>query len=223
MRETDLYLPIKSFLESQNYEVKGEVKNCDVLAVRENEEPVIIELKLSLNLNVILQAVERLSLSSVVYIGIPRQYKMMKKKRRDVVKLIKMLGLGLILIDVERKVGNIDILVDPTEYKPRISKTRKERLLGEFMKRVGDPNLGGSDKRKGVMTAYRQQALSIAKYLNEHGASKASLIAKELHEAKARNILYRNVYGWFERLSLGIYNLSDKGRKELSVWVEDNS
>ena len=61
MKESDLYPPVKQFLESQGYGVKGEVQDCDVLSVRGEEEPVIVELKLSLNLNVILQVVERLS------------------------------------------------------------------------------------------------------------------------------------------------------------------
>jgi hypothetical protein len=54
MKESDLYLPLKRFLESQNYEVKGEVQNCDALAVRGKEAPVVVELKLSLNLDVVL-------------------------------------------------------------------------------------------------------------------------------------------------------------------------
>jgi hypothetical protein len=45
-------------LESQHYEVKGEVQDCDVLAVRGEEAPVAIELKVSLKLEVILQASE---------------------------------------------------------------------------------------------------------------------------------------------------------------------
>ena len=31
MKESDLYLPLKKFLESQNYEVKGEIQDCDAL------------------------------------------------------------------------------------------------------------------------------------------------------------------------------------------------
>ena len=45
MQESDLYLPLKRFLESQNYEVKGEVHDCDTLAVRGKEDPVVVELK----------------------------------------------------------------------------------------------------------------------------------------------------------------------------------
>ena len=50
LKESDLYLPVKRFLESQGYEVKGEVGDCDVAATRGNEELVVVELKLSLNL-----------------------------------------------------------------------------------------------------------------------------------------------------------------------------
>lgn len=45
MKESDIYPPLKRFLESQNYEVKGEVQNCDALAVRGKETPVVVELK----------------------------------------------------------------------------------------------------------------------------------------------------------------------------------
>lgn len=218
MKESDLYLPLKRFLESQNYAVKGEIQDCDVLAVRGDETPVVVELKRSLNLDVVLQAVERLALTPTVYIGIPKQCKVLSKRRRRVLKLLKMLGLGLVVIDSNSTHGNVEVLVDPGEYKPRISKRRQARLLGEFVKRVGDPNLGGMQKRKGVMTAYRQKALAIAQLLQKQGPTKASQIAKTLQEPKARDILYRNVYGWFDRVSLGVYELSPRGKQEILLW-----
>ncbi len=221
MKESDLYLPVKKFLESQGYEVKGEVHDCDVLAIRGKEAPVVVELKLSLNLDVILQAVDRLSLSPKVYIGIPNQCKILKRRRRHIIKLLKMLGLGLVSIDSNPEYGSVQVLLDPCNYKPRQSKRRQERLLGEFMKRVGDPNLGGTGKRKGIMTAYRQQALAIARFLHKQGPTKASLISKTLQVPKARDILYRNVYGWFDRVSLGVYELSPRGKQEIPLWLEE--
>ncbi|MCP4151615.1 MAG: hypothetical protein GY757_27980 [bacterium] len=220
MKESDLYLPLKRYLETQGYEVKGEVQECDVLAVRGEEAPIVVELKLSLNLNVILQAVDRLAVTTKVYIGIPAQLKILKKKRKKILKLLRMLGLGLVAIEPGRKIGSVDVLLDPGEYTPRKSKHRRERLLAEFSKRVGDPNLGGSDKRKGVMTAYRQRALAIAGFLREQGPTRASHIAQTLGEPKARDILYRNVYGWFDRVSHGVYDLSPRGKKELPLWTE---
>jgi hypothetical protein len=218
MKESDLYLPLKRFLESQNYEVKGEIQDCDVLAVRGKEAPVVVELKLSLNLNVVLQAVERLSLTSNVYIGIPQHCKTLKRRRRHIIKLLRMLGLGLLVIDPARETGSVQVLLDPGEYRPRQSKRRQERLLGEFMKRVGDPNLGGTEKRKGIMTAYRQRALAIARFLQKQGPTKASHVALALQEPKARDILYKNVYGWFDRVSRGVYDLSPQGKQEVPLW-----
>jgi len=218
MKESDLYLPLKRFLESQDYEVKAEIQDCDVLAVRGDEAPVIVELKLSLNLNVILQAVERLSLSQKVYIGVPKQCKSLSKQRRHIIKLLRMLGLGLIVIDVEPVAIDVEVLLDPGEYRPRRSKHRQERLLGEFIKRVGDPNLGGSEKRKGIMTAYRQRALLIARFLQEQGPTKASIVAQTIQEPKTRDILYKDVYGWFDRVSRGVYELSPRGKQEITLW-----
>jgi hypothetical protein len=218
MKESDLYLPLKRFLESQNYEVKGEVLDCDVLAVRAEEVPVVVELKLSFNLNVVLQAIERLSVTPKVYIGIAEQPGIQNKRRKPILKLLKMLGLGLMTIDPDLENGSVEVILDPAGYKPRESKQLKERLLGEFMKRVGDPNLGGTAKRKGIMTAYRQRAMSIGRYLDKNGPTKASYIAQTLEQPKARDILYKDVYGWFERESLGVYKLSPRGKQELPVW-----
>jgi len=221
MKESDLYLPLKRFLESQNYEVKGEVQDCDVLAVRAREAPVVVELKLSLTLNVVLQAVERLSLTPKVYIGIPKQCKTLNRRWRQIIKLLRMLGLGLVAIDTSRETGSVKVLLDPGEYRPRKSKHRQERLLGEFMKRVGDPNLGGAEKRKGIMTVYRQRALAIARFLQDEGPTKAAHVARALPEPKARDILYRDVYGWFDRVSRGVYELSPRGNQEVPLWRKD--
>ena len=218
MKESDLYLPLKQFLESQRYEVKGEIGDCDVLALRGDEVPVIVELKLSLNLNVLLQAVERLSLTPKVYIGVPKTCSVLSARRKHIIKLLRMLGLGLMAIDANT--ARISVLLDPGEYQPRRSKHRHERLLGEFHKRVGDPNLGGLHRRSGVMTAYRQQALKIARLLQQSGPTKASTIAHTLETPNARAILYRDAYGWFERASIGVYALSPRGQQEVPLWLE---
>ncbi|MFT6437603.1 MAG: hypothetical protein ACJAVI_005679 [Candidatus Azotimanducaceae bacterium] len=218
MKESDLYLPLKTYLESQGYEVKGEIHDCDVLAIRGEEAPIVVELKLSFNLNVILQAVERLSLTANVYIGVPRKTKIVAKERKRINKLLRRLGLGLILIEPERKAGEVEVILDPTPYKPRESKARKQRLLGEFSKRVGDPNLGGSEKRKGIMTAYRQREITVAELLLKHGATKVAEVANKLEAPGAKRILYQNHHGWFARVERGIYELSPRGLSELPDW-----
>ena len=219
MKETDLYPPLKDFLRQQGYEVKGEVEHCDVIAVRADESVVVVELKLSINMTVVLQAIDRLQISDTVYIGVPKSIAVLKKQRKKIVKLLRMLGLGLLVIDPDATLGSVDVLCDPGEYKPRQTNQRRHRLLGEFMRRVGDPNAGGSTMRRGIMTAYRQKALAIAEYLQEHGETKAAVIAQSLAEPRPRAILYNNVYGWFDRLGKGVYALSPRGKTEFSKWL----
>ncbi|MEA3288157.1 MAG: DUF2161 family putative PD-(D/E)XK-type phosphodiesterase [Candidatus Marinimicrobia bacterium] len=222
MQEVDLYPPLKKYLVKQGYQVKGEVQNCDVVAIREPKSIVVIELKLTLNLTVLLQAVDRIKITDTVYIGVPTGLAVLKKQRKKIVKLMRMLGLGLIVIDPKARVGNVDVLCDPGAYRPRQVSKQTKRLLGEFQQRVGDPNPGGSNSQRGLMTAYRQKALSIAEYLSQHDATKAAVVAQSLSEPKTRLILYNNVYGWFDRLGKGVYNLSPRGKDELPDWLARN-
>lgn len=217
-KESDLYPPLKTFLEGQGYTVKGEVEDCDVLAVRGDDPPVVVELKKTLSLRLVLQAVDRLSAVDAVYLGVPAGSSAVRTQRKRVITLLRMLGLGLILIDPQR--GTVEVVLDPGPYRgPRTFKPRQQRLLGEFARRVGDPTRGGSDKRGGVVTAYRQRALAIARHLDAAGPTKASVVAAVVADPKARDILYRDVYGWFDRVGRGIYALSPRGRRELAEWT----
>ena len=72
-RETDLYPPVKAFLEDQGYTVKAEVGAADVVAVRGGEAPVVVELKLGFSLALFHQCLERLKLTDDVYLAVARQ------------------------------------------------------------------------------------------------------------------------------------------------------
>jgi len=71
-READLYPPIKAYLEAQGYTVKGEVGAADLVALRGDDDPVIVELKLRVNLTLYHQAVTRLRMTDLVYIAVPK-------------------------------------------------------------------------------------------------------------------------------------------------------
>ncbi|MEN8981325.1 MAG: hypothetical protein ABF255_04070, partial [Planktotalea arctica] len=99
MRESDLYAPVKSFLEAQGYEVKGEVGKLDVMAMRGDEPPVIIELKTGFTLSLFHQGVERLSICDRVYICVPRpKGKAGLKSIKNNKALCRRLGLGLLTV-----------------------------------------------------------------------------------------------------------------------------
>ena len=205
--ESDLYGPVKALLEGQGYSVKGEVRGCDVVAVRGGEPPVIVELKSAFGIGLVLQAVNRLALSDAVYLAVGTW----PKNLRDVKKLCRHLGVGLMIVVRER----VDILLDPAPYRPRKDSRRVGRLLGEHARRVGDPNRGGSSTRVPLMTAYRQEALRCAGLLAKNGPMKVAALKLAAEAPKAAAILSQDHYGWFERVERGIYGLTPKGRAGL--------
>jgi hypothetical protein len=206
MRETDLYEPIKRFLEQQGYEVKAEIGAADVVAVRGDEPLVIVETKTGFSLSLFHQGTERQSITDLVYIAVPagRGLAFRKALHRNL-KLCRRLGLGLITVGPREP--RVLVHADPAPYRPRQSKGKKARLLGEFARRVGDPNVGGAT-RKGLVTAYRQEAMRCASFLSEHGATKAAHVAKGSGVPHARRLMADNHYGWFERVGAGIYDLT---------------
>jgi len=89
--------------------------------------------------------------------------------------------------------------------------------LREFQRRVGDPNTGGQT-RVGLVTAYRQDAILCARYLLEHGACKGAAVAKSTGVEAATRIMAADHYGWFERVSKGVYQVTPKGRQGLQIY-----
>lgn len=205
--ETELYPPVKAFLAAQGYDVKGEVKGCDLVAVRAGEPPVVVELKRSFGLGLVLQGIDRLALSDAVYLAVG----VWPNRLSEVKQLCRRVGLGLLVVAR----GRVEVLLDPLPYQPRKSRRRIGRLLGEHARRVGDPNNGGST-RQPIMTAYRQEALRCAALLAAQGPLQVKTLRAAGDAPNAAGILQRNVYGWFERVERGIYALTPQGHRGLA-------
>lgn len=220
--EAALYAPVKEFLERQGYEVKGEVRGCDLVARRGNEPPLIVELKLRFNLALVLQGVDRLALTERVYLAVPRlegraRGGRLAPERPEIRKLCRRLGLGLMLVGLSRNI--VEILEEPVPYRPRQAKSRALRLVDEFSRRVGDANVGGA-ARVPVVTAYRQDALRCARALAVYGPMRVGALRAIAEVPAAANILQRNVYGWFNRIERGIYGLTLEGDQALSRFAK---
>lgn len=212
MRETELYPPVKAFLEGQGYEVKAEIGPADVVACREGDDPVVIELKTGFSLTLVHQAVARQALTEAVYIAVPRgKGRAFLGALKNMTTLCRRLGLGLITVRLADAL--VEVHCDPAPYAPRRSSLKRERLLREFAKRDGDPNTGGT--RGGIVTAYRQDALRCAVHLSDAGPSKGAVVARETGVAQATRMMADNHYGWFRRVDKGIYELTDVGRAAL--------
>ncbi|MGC1891518.1 MAG: DUF2161 family putative PD-(D/E)XK-type phosphodiesterase [Stellaceae bacterium] len=220
--EAALYSPVKQFLERQGYEVKGEVRGCDLVARRGDEPPVIVELKLRFNLPLVLQGIDRLALTERVYLAVPRPERRARAgplapERPEIRKLCRRLGLGLMLVGLARR--TVEILEEPVPYRPRQAKSRALRLLDEFSRRVGDANVGGG---VGVplVTAYRQDALRCARVLALGGPMRVGALRAAAEVPRAASILQRNVYGWFDRIERGTYRLTPEGDQALSRFAD---
>jgi hypothetical protein len=213
--ETTLYPPVKAFLEAQGYTVKGEIGRCDVVARRGDEPAVVVELKTSLNLELLLQGVERLSLADAVYLAVPAPRGTSPVFDRRMHKLLRRLGLGLLLVHTR----SVEAVFDPAPYQPRKNKRRMGRMLGEFARRVGDPNKGGSSHRVKLVTAYRQEALRLASVLAARGPQKPALLRLDAEAPNAGRILRDDVYGWFERVERGIYTITPSGTAALQTYL----
>ncbi|MEK3834470.1 MULTISPECIES: DUF2161 family putative PD-(D/E)XK-type phosphodiesterase [unclassified Paenibacillus] len=167
-QETELYAPLKSFFERQGYDIKGEVRTCDLVGIREDEAPpLIVEMKKSFNLALLLQGIERLRLSPNVYLAVERVREKkgaVNQRWGELTGLCRRLGLGLItVVFYKTKAPLVEVLAEPGDAPPqaRSAVRRRERLLYEFRERSGDYNTGGSTRVK-LVTAYREKALRVA-------------------------------------------------------------
>ena len=208
MAETDLYLPLKAFMEGAGYAVKGEINDCDLVGVKEGEPPVVVvcEMKLAFNLELVMQGVKRAAFCDEVWLA-ARASKTGKGREQDARfrNLCRRLGFGLVTVSAA---GLVEVIVAPFAVTPRRDAKRRSRLLDEHRRRVGDPQKGGG-RGKPIMTAYRQDCILCATSLLAGPQSPRQL--KTL-VARAPTILRSNVYGWFVRESRGIYGLTELGR-----------
>lgn len=210
--ETSLYGPVKRYLETLGFRVKGEVCGCDLVALRGEEQPMVVigELKLSFSLDLVLQAVDRTAACDDVWLAVGAAARGRLRDPR-VRKLCRLLGFGLLGVSPS---GAVEVLVEPKPWRPRRDSRRRARLVNEHRLRIGDPAVGGST-RQPIMTAYRQQALACAASLAE-GPRRTSELRSIV--PNAASILLRNFYGWFIRIERGVYKLTSEGSMALARW-----
>ena len=216
MRETDLYDPVKAFLIRQGYTVKAEVGSVDIVALRGDEPPLIVELKTGFSLSLFHQGIDRQSVTDTVYLAVPHQTgKRFQKLLLANKTLARRLGLGIITVQCSD--GLVSVHQDPGPYRPRKSVKQQGRLLRAFARLDGDPNKGGAT-RHGLVTGYRQDAIKCATYLINAGAEKGALVAKATGVKAATAIMRDNHYGWFVKVEAGVYGLTKAGLKGLEDW-----
>ena len=211
--EKDMYMPVKSFFERLGYAVNGEVKDCDMTLVKDNEL-VIVEMKKNFTIDLLIQALDRQTITDNVYVVIPRPSRLNTDKRNGVIRLMKRLSLGLLYVAMDSPVKLVEVVVFPENAdtaRTKRGRARKESILREISGRSGDFNAGGSTRRK-ISTAYREKCIKILCVMERTGEEKPAGLRNLYNcDEKTRGILASNVYGWFYRIDKGLYGISAKG------------
>jgi hypothetical protein len=218
--ESDLAAPVVAFLAAQGWTVRSEVKDCDVAAVR-GTDLLVVELKKSLTLALLVQAVRRQRLTDTVYLAVPRPGSVWQWRRanRGVLHLLRRLELGLLFVSDDPDRDPVDVVLQPQPLARRRRAAARRAVLEEVGQRSADYNVAGSTRRK-LVTSYREQAVRIACLLSVRG----ELAPRDLRALgtgpKTQGILYHNVYGWFHRVGTGAYRLSAHGAREIEAYPE---
>ena len=222
-RETELYLPVKGYLEELGFKVDAEVKGCDIVASI-NSKIIIVELKNRFSLKLLYQAVERQEISKTVYVAIgnrtTKQYPADIDKMK---KLLVRLNIGLLIVHFRISSTFVEPVLEPQQIQTGINKKKRAGLLKELDGRYHNFNIGGSPSSKKQITTYMLNTIQIAVMLNVLGQSSPSSLIKSGSSSNTQSILAQNFYGWFERTKRGIYKLNSDGRKALLIFSEQSA
>ena len=217
MKETDLYKPVKELLESLGYHVKGEIGSLDIFGVNQ-DQTVAVELKTTISLKLIYQAIDRQKLVNMTYIAVPYEaLKSHKKQMKSLHSLLKRLGIGLIEVKNEKAEISIDPISNSDIKHYKKNGKRREKLVKEFNNRENNQNLGGTQGKK--ITAYKEKVIRIAYLLEKMGSASPKELQNQLGINDVGTILIKNYDQWFERTGRGIYTLSSIGLKELESYL----
>ncbi|NLK88022.1 MAG: hypothetical protein GX279_11105 [Clostridiaceae bacterium] len=223
IRETDLYKPVHDYLVAQGYEVQGEVNGCDLAAIM-GDDLIVIELKTSFNLKLLYQAVKRQRVTESVYVAVPRPKGGTRTAAwREMCMLLRRLEIGLITVALNKKADQVEVHFHPNTFdrmkSMRANKRIRYSIIKETAGRSGHYNTGGANKTK-LITAYREQAIHIVCCMMKYGKMSPAQLKKMGTSAKTPNILRDNHYGWFIKVTRGIYDLDDSAREFLKGYPE---
>ncbi len=220
MKESELFLPLKNYLQGQGYSVYSEVKHCDLVASMD-DELVVIELKTRMSLKLVMQAVRRQESADSVYVALPLSgAKTYPSDYRSLKALLRRLGIGLIFVRSIRSGTRIEVAFHPGDEQRRSRPSMRRAIVREIDGRYAEFNKAGEPVVIEKISAYKQLALLALSHTAAAGeVSPQNLVRTGLPE-KVRDVLYRNVYGWFEHFSRGKYGTSAAGRLALERYSD---
>lgn len=213
-KESDLYEPIRGYFTSLGYDVQAEVKSCDLVA-NKNGETVIAELKKSFCLKLVYQALERQSMTDLVFAVMPRPKKGAKGAQwNDMLRLMKKLNIGIMTVALDSPLKTVEVVSVPHISDDSKNSRKKNELNRELQSRNMRTTVGGVSRKK-ILTAYREKSIFVLCLLDILKEASPSEISRLTGIENAGYILSRNHYGWFKKVSKGVYSLDAGGREAI--------
>lgn len=218
MLETELYQPIKYLLENEGYHIKAEIGNIDIFGTK-NDFSIAVELKTTISLKLIYQAVDRLNAASFVYIAVPQTAIVAHKKQMKYLRvLLKKLNIGLISVDHQKASILIENPFKESSLKNSRTSKKKEKLIKEFNTRENHQNVGGTKEKR--ITAYKEKAIKVAFMLQKMKTASPKELKSYTGIEETPSILQKNYDKWFIKIERGIYQLTSKGEQALLKYLE---
>jgi hypothetical protein len=215
MKEEELSKPVEDFLVAQGFSVNAEVHSCDITGIK-GDILIVIELKTIFSLKLIYQAIERQKFADYVYIAVPT---ISFKQKKQIITLLKRLHIGLLLVEIEKITQHVTLSLEAKESPLRKTTKKRRNILQEASSRVTEYNKGGMYHKK-RFTLYKQQSIEVAVYLLKLKQASPKTLRSFGASKKTQSILSSNFYGWFEKISRGVYTISKKGRNEIKDYSE---
>lgn len=221
--ESDLYPSVRDYLLDQGYQVQGEVRNCDVAAVRDRQL-VVVEMKLRLNGEVLYQAARRQEIADAVYVAVPKPKPLApwRKRNASLLYLLSRLELGLLLVaPAARGSARVTAALQVQQFDRVKDGSLRARVMREVTDRRGDFNPGGTPARARV-GAYRETAIHIACCIERFGALTTHELERLGTGPHTFPVLKASgaIEGWFAERADGAYGLTTKARRGLDRYPE---
>lgn len=237
MKEIDLAEPIIDYLQAFHWDVYQEVPCgsgvADILAVL-NGRIWTIELKTSLSLQLLDQAIHRCYRSHYVSIGIPKSKKYPPSYRSSAVKtIVDRFGIGIFVIDNRKKLSEKKL---SQEVPPSLIRWSSEREIKKILKSLHPKmkkNKAGS-RPGNNWTPWKEWKANVEKIVAENPGITPKEMVDKLKSirpySKPENAVHAAVYyarsGLIERVTvvkknnrLHLYPIEPTGTKGKGMWL----
>ncbi len=212
--ESDLYEPVKKLFIEMGFDVRSEVKDCDIVAVKQ-ENTIVAELKKSFNITLVYQLLQRQTFCKNVYAVIPRPKKGAKDKNwKNMLKLCKRLDFGVITVAIDSPTKLAQIICSPEGITKITNYKQKKSVEKEMVLRSEDFNKGGINCKK-IVTVYREKAIKLLCVLKKEKTLTSAKLKELGYDKSEYSVLYNNFYKWFTKIEKGVYCISEEGEKAL--------